>query len=271
MTLRVHSLAGGALKSFLKLSFLLTFFSFSAHSQDLSMYHKKEFSSTAGTKLPYRILFPENYDQTKKYPLILVLHGAGERGGDNEKQLVHGSKLFLDSVVRREYPAIVVFPQCPEESYWSSVTIDREKLPLALDFNYAQPITSPLNDAISLIESLKETEGVNEKRIYITGLSMGGMGTFEAVHRFPDMFASALPICGGGDTVGYKKVKTPFWVFHGTDDAVVDVEYSRAMVDKLKDLKVKVKYTEYPGVNHNSWDNAFAEPDFLKWMFKNKK
>lgn len=235
------------------------------------MYQKKEFSSTAGTQLPYRILFPENYDQTKKYPLILVLHGAGERGSDNEKQLVHGSELFLDSVVRKKYPAIVVFPQCPEESYWSSVTIDREKLPLALDFNYTQPITAPLNDAISLVQSLKQTEGVNEKRIYITGLSMGGMGTFEAVHRFPDMFASALPICGGGDTARYKKVKTPFWVFHGTDDAVVNVQYSRSMVERLKDLKVKVKYTEYPGVNHNSWDSAFAEPDFLKWMFKNKK
>ena len=100
---------------------------------------------------------------------------------------------------------------------------------------------------------------------------MGGMGTFEAVYRFPDRFAAAMPICGGGDTVHYRKVKTPFWIFHGTDDSVVDVEYSRSMVTKLKDLKMKVRYTEYPAVNHNSWDSAFAEPSFLKWMFSKKK
>lgn len=241
------------------------------YSQDLSMYVKKTFASADGTQLPYRILFPENYDKEKKYPLILVLHGAGERGDDNEKQLVHGSKLFLDSTVRRSYPAIVVFPQCPRESYWSSVTIGRGQGPLRLSFDYNNPITPPLRDAISLVRRLTEDEAVDTRRVYITGLSMGGMGTFEAVHRFPDLFAAALPICGGGDTAHYKKVKTPFWVFHGTDDSTVDVKFSRAMVKKLEDLKVKVKYTEYPGVNHNSWDNAFAEEDFLKWMFRQKR
>ena len=231
------------------------------------MYQKKEFISPEGTVLPYRILFPESYDRSKNYPLVLVLHGAGERGGDNERQLMHGSKLFLDSTVRKKYPAIVVFPQCPQEDYWSSVKIDRTATPLKLDFDYTEPITTPLKDAIALVQQLVSEEGINSRRVYITGLSMGGMGTFEAVHRFPELFAAALPICGGGDTLHYKKVSTPFWVFHGADDAVVDVEYSRAMVAKLKEIRVKVRYTEYPGVNHNSWDNAFAESDFLKWMF----
>lgn len=235
------------------------------------MYMKKQFVGQDASVLPYRILFPDGYDKTRKYPLILVLHGAGERGSDNEKQLIHGAKLFIDSLARKRYPAIVVFPQCPEESYWSSVSIDREKLPLQLTFDYTQPVTTPLNNAIALVRQLAMDEGVDTGRIYITGLSMGGMGIFEAVHRFPDMFAAALPICGGGDTVHYKKVNLPFWIFHGGDDAVVDVRYSRAMVDRLKQLKVKVRYSEYPGVNHNSWDNAFAEPDFLKWMFSNRK
>ncbi len=235
------------------------------------MYLKKEFTSPEGSVLPYRILYPENYDKDKKYPLILVLHGAGERGNDNEKQLIHGGKLFIDSAVRKEYPAIVVFPQCPEQDYWSSVDIDRGKTPLVLSFDYRDQITTPLRDAISLVKQLMKDEGVNAKRVYVTGLSMGGMGTFEAVSRFPNLFAAAMPICGGGDTQHYSKVKIPFWVFHGAADAVVNVEYSRAMVEKLKDLKVKVKYTEYPGVNHNSWDNAFAEPDFLKWMFAQKR
>lgn len=245
--------------------------SFGVSAQDLSMYQKKEFTSPEGSKLLYRILFPEEYDRTKKYPLILFLHGAGERGNDNEKQLVHGSKLFLDPEVRRKYPAIVVFPQCPEDNYWSSVRIDRNATPLVLDFDYTRPIHEPLSLSISLVRELLRTEGVDDRRVYITGLSMGGMGTFEAVHRFPDMFAAALPICGGGDTQQYRKVKTPFWVFHGDADAVVDVAYSRKMVEKLKDLKVKVKYTEYPGVNHNSWDSAFAERDFLRWTFRKKK
>lgn len=239
-------------------------------AQDTSLYSKREFISPEGKKLLYRMLLPERYDQSRKYPLILVLHGAGERGNDNEKQLLHGSKLFLDSTNRKKFPAIVVFPQCPAESYWSSVEIDRTKTPLALDFDYSRPATDPLTLTMMLLNELIGSEKIDTRRIYITGLSMGGMGTFEAIHRYPDTFAAALPICGGGDTARYKKVETPFWVFHGVDDDVVDVDYSTAMVDKLKELKVKVKYTEYPGVKHNSWDNAFAEKKFLKWMFRKK-
>lgn len=241
------------------------------YSQDMSLYEKREFDSGKGTILPYRILFPEGYDSDKKYPLILVLHGAGERGSDNEKQLVHGSKLFLDPEVRKNYPAIVVFPQCASENYWSSVSIDRNVSPLSLNFDYSRPITTPLRDAIDLVKKLISDEGVDKKRVYITGLSMGGMGTFEAVYRFPGMFAAALPICGGGDTDRYRRVKTPFWIFHGSNDSVVEVKNSRNMNEKLKELKADVRYTEYPGVNHNSWDNAFAEPDFLKWMFSHKR
>ena len=242
----------------------------SASAQDLSQYASKTYTAADGLTLPYRILFPDGYEDGKKYPLILVLHGAGERGSDNEKQLTHGGKLFLDSAVRKKYEAIVVFPQCPAENYWASVQIDRTKTPYVLDFDYTRPVTQPLSAAIELVRQLIRDEKVDERCVYITGLSMGGMGTFEAVYRNPGLFAAALPICGGGDTEHYRKVKTPFWIFHGTDDAVVDVKYSRAMMEKLKDLKVKVKYTEYPGVNHNSWDNAFAEPRFLRWMFKRR-
>ncbi|MDQ2658613.1 MAG: phospholipase, partial [Bacteroidota bacterium] len=128
------------------------------------MFLKREFISPAGSVLPYRILYPDNYDKGRKYPLVLVLHGAGERGNDNEKQLIHGGKLFLDSMVRKQYPAIVVFPQCPQESYWSSVVIDRDKVPLALAFDYSAPITAPLRDAMSLVEKLVKEEAVNTKR-----------------------------------------------------------------------------------------------------------
>jgi predicted peptidase len=102
---------------------------------------------------------------------------------------------------------------------------------------------------------------------------MGGMGTFESVYRYPQLYAVAMPICGGADTKLYDKRarKTAFWVFHGAADAVVNVDLSREMVDKLKSLKAEVKYSEYPGVNHNSWDNAFAEPAYLAWMFSHKR
>lgn len=255
----------------MKLFFVVMLFSVNAaSSQDLSMFLKKEYTSAEGKKLPYRILFPEEYDKTKTYPLILVLHGAGERGNDNTKQLTHGGKLFLDSVAREKYPAIVVFPQCPENEYWASVKIDRKQSPMVLDFDYTRPISTPLSTVMGLMHELIQNESVDSGRIYITGLSMGGMGTFEAVHRYPQMFACAMPICGGGDSQSYSKSKTPFWVFHGSIDAVVDVKYSHAMVAKLKKSKMKVNYSEYPGVNHNSWDNAFAEPAFLPWMFSHR-
>jgi predicted peptidase len=247
--------------------------SFNAIAQDLSLYQKRVYVNEKKDTLRYRILFPENYDKTKKYPLVLFLHGAGERGRDNEKQLTHGAKLFLSPESRKNFPCIVVFPQCPSESFWSSMKADRSKTPMVFDFDYSRPSNTPLLSSIEVVNRLTKEEAVDKKRVYITGLSMGGMGTFEVVYRFPKLFAAAMPICGGGDVKSYDKrvSKIPFWVFHGAVDAVVDVKYSREMVEKLKALNVKVKYSEYPGVNHNSWDNAFAEPEFLSWMFSMKK
>ncbi len=241
-------------------------------AQDLSLYQKHEFVSPKGN-VPYRILFPENYDMHKKYPLVLFLHGSGERGNDNEKQLTHGARVFLTDEARSKFPCIVVFPQCATESTWGSVTVDRTKTPLVFDFNYTRELKAPLQGTIDLVKKIIKEEAVDKKRVYIAGLSMGGMGTFEAVYKFPKLFAAAMPICGGGDVKRYDKrvVKIPFWVFHGAVDAVVDVKYSREMVEKLKTIGASVKYSEYPGVNHNSWDNAFAEPDFLSWMFSNAR
>lgn len=238
----------------------------------LQAYQAKNFNFNPGQVLPYRILYPENYDRSKKYPLILVLHGAGERGNDNEKQLVHGSKLFLIAENRTQFPAIVVFPQCPSDSYWATSSIDRSKNPIQFRFNYDSVPNWPQAAAIALVEKIMNEESVDNRRVYITGLSMGGMGTFEAVYRNPGLFAGAAPICGGGNDSLYNKSvrKTAFRVFHGDGDAVVKVDLSRNMVARLKELKVPVEYIEYPGVNHNSWDNAFAEPDFMNWLMKHK-
>lgn len=252
---------------------LLICFSANSFAQDVATFDKKSFTSSTGHVLPYRILYPKNYKKNKKYPVVLFLHGAGERGDNNETQLVHGSKLFLDSINREKYPAIVIFPQCTAEGYWSSVKINRSTLPLDLEFDYDRAITPDLQAAIELLNQVSETERVNKKKIYIAGLSMGGMGTFEAVYRFPNLFAAAVPICGGADVDAYdnRTSKIPFRVFHGKQDNVVDVKHSQAVVEKLKVLNTSVEYIEYPEANHNSWDSAFNEPDFLSWMFSKKR
>jgi len=252
---------------------LLGLVCYTATAQDFTLFEKKEYVSEDGQKLPYRILYPENYDKSKKYPLVLFLHGGGERGSDNEKQITHGVKLFLDGQNRTSFPCIVIAPQCPEDTYWASVKFERTKYPLELDFNYNYEITKGLRLALELTQSTIESEGVDEKRVYITGLSMGGMGSLEAVYRFPKLFAAAAVVCGGGDTGKYSKTqaKVPFWLFHGDVDGVIAVEHSRKMNERLKALGADVKYTEYPGVNHNSWDNAYVEPELLPWMFSKKR
>lgn len=241
-------------------------------SQDFSLLQKRIFHGSVGG-LPYRILYPENYDRDQKYPLVLFLHGGGERGSDNEKQLAHGVKHFLEAANRERFPCILIVPQCPEDSYWASVKFERTKYPLEFDFNYEYEITKGLQLAIELTRSLIKTEAVDKKRVYITGLSMGGMGTLEAVYRYPRLFAAAAVVCGGADEMAYtrKQARIPFWLFHGDADQVVAVDHSREMVARLKNLGAQVKYTEYPGVNHNSWENAYADPGLLAWMFSKKR
>lgn len=238
------------------------------------LYEKKEFISGNDT-LRYRILYPVNYNAHKKYPLLLFLHGSGERGNDNEAQLKHGGKLFADAAVRSRFPAIVVFPQCTREDWWARSDHDPIKKDSlgSLFFHSDQPIGKSLGLVSRLLDYLVATQTVNTKKIYIGGLSMGGMGTFELLWRKPNFFAAAFPICGGGDPqkVSVYGKKFPIWIFHGNSDNVVPVGNSRLMYNTLKAAGAKAKYTEYPGVGHNSWDNAFAEPGLLPWVFQQKK
>lgn len=229
--------------------------------------------SSSGEVLPYRILRPLGFDKSKKYPIVLFLHGAGERGSDNEAQLTHGVSTFLTEKYRTEYPCIVIAPQCPKEGYWSSAKFTRDKYPIDFDFNYSYEITPALDAAIELLDSYIKDEFTDTSRVYITGLSMGGMGTFEAVGRFPELFAAAVPICGGGDTDSYNNetAQVPFWIFHGDTDGVVPVENSRKMYARLMELESDVKYQEYANINHNSWENAYKEVTLVPWMFSKKR
>ncbi len=243
------------------------------HAQN-DQYLKKEFTGADGSVLPYRILYPADLQQGVQYPVVLFLHGAGERGNDNEKQLVHGSGLLLDDSNRKAYPAIVVFPQCPENEWWvdlsviGNIRMGNNTIP-ANDY----PASSPMKLVKELMEEILSKELADNDRVYVMGLSMGAFGIFDLLHRRPDWFAAAVPICGGGDTskVHNYAGKLPLWVFHGSDDSVVPAEASRMMVNALQEAGGDIIYTEYPGVDHNSWDPAFAEKDLLPWIFENKR
>lgn len=251
---------------------LLLFGSLFSFAQDLGLYEKYLFIKNGDT-LPYRVLLPENYDASKKYPLVFFLHGAGERGNDNEAQLTHGAKLFLREDVRKNFPAIVAFPQCPRESYWSNVDMPRDSSgKRSFVFKEDGAPTPAMVLAQGLVKDLMQKYPIEKKQVYVGGLSMGGMGTFEIVRRNPKVFAAAFPICGGANPATADKLKkVNWWIFHGAKDDVVPQAHSDAMAEALKKLNASVKYTVYPEANHNSWDNAFAEPGLLSWLFSNKK
>ena len=241
--------------------------------QDELQYQKQWFIKGTDT-LPYRLLLPKNYDASKKYPLIILLHGSGERGNDNEAQLVHGSKLFLNDSIRDNFPAIVVFPQCAANSYWSNVTVRTDSVSRRRKFEFAAggPPTKSMELLLGLLSHLEDKYKQDSKRRYVGGLSMGGMGTFELVRRKPKYFAAAFAICGGANPETAKKLKrTKWWVFHGAKDDVVPPGSSAVIVDALKKIGADVKFTLYPNANHNSWDAAFAEKDLLPWLFSQRK
>ena len=178
----------------------------------------------------------------------------------------------MDEENIEKYPAIVVFPQCPKESYWAQVDVDRTVSPRIFDFHYSQGLTKPLQLTLDLVVEMAEESYIDKERLYVMGLSMGGMGTFQAVFARPDLFAAAAPICGAADVQAYGAAQSdvPFWIFHGDADNVVSVQHSRDMQQRLLALDAYASYTEYYGVGHGSWNNTFAEPNFLNWMFSQK-
>ncbi|HVI47084.1 MAG TPA: prolyl oligopeptidase family serine peptidase [Chitinophaga sp.] len=246
------------------------------NGQDMSTYSNELFISNNGDSLRYRLLKPTNHDIHKKYPLIIFLHGAGERGWDNNAQLLHGGEMFLRDSIRDRYQAYVLFPQCPPGATWAPMHIKHDSATgkiIQADFPIEGAPTRPAAALLKLIDSLRNSGKIDNRRIYIGGLSLGGMGTFYMITTHPEIFAAAFPICGAGNSAAADRFakKVPIWIFHGDADPVVPVEASRAYNTRLKELGANVKYTEYPGVGHNSWDNVFVEPGLMKWLFSNRK
>ena len=249
----------------MRLILLLVFFVFNnLYSQDLSLYEKKSFVFENDT-LNYRILKPLNYNPNKRYPVHLFLHGSGERGNDNSSQLTHGGKLFLKKENREKYNSWVIFPQCSKNDRWPSLSSDQWDK--SFNNNNSKPNKS-LGLVIRLMDKFIEKNQVDKQRIYLSGLSMGGMGTFEILFRRPNMFAAATPICGNGIPQLAKLYadKVPLWIFHGSDDNVVSPKYSLAMAKAIIEAGGSPKMTLYENTGHGSWNNAFEEKDFLKWI-----
>ena len=224
--------------------------------------------SSSGFTLPYRLLRPQQPKLATLYPLVVFLHVCGDVGTDNESQLTNFPECFLDSSNRVTYPCYIIAPQCPSvDEGWSSFP----------DFPYdiATPDEPPTATAavLAVVDSLRGSGlNIDKSRIYITGFSLGGEGTFDILTRRPELVAAAIPICGIGDTAKvylYKDI--PLWIFHGSADSVNNVMYSRMIVAKLISLGAHPKYTEYEGMDHRCWDMAYAEPDLLPWLFAQNK
>ena len=221
----------------------------------------------------YRQLNPENIREGEKYPLVLFLHGAGERGKDNVSQLRNGGMMFTNPVNREKYPSFVLFPQCDVNEYWPTGKRPAEGYlngnPLKKDF----PISNELQRVAELLDYFIANNPVDENRIYIMGLSMGGLGTLDFVCRFPNRFAAAISICGAVNIDRLREFpgKTKFRLYHGNIDNVIPVTFSREAYKALKQTGKDVEYIEFNGINHDCWNPSFNSEDFLSWLYKQKK
>lgn len=206
-----------------------------------------------GVTIQYRVIKPGKMDKGVKYPLVISLHGSGERGSDNREQLKFLPTWLSEPAMRTQYPCFLVAPQCPSEGRWSG---------------------PPLEAVIALTEKAIAEWPVDAGRVYLTGLSMGGYGSWEFASKKPELLAAAAPICGGGDpSKAATLAKLPLWVVHGDADKAVNVNKSREMVEAIKKAGGNIQYTELPGGGHqDAWNHAYNKPGaVVQWLFKQKK
>ncbi len=219
--------------------------------------------------LHYRSFYPSQYhEKGVKIPLVLFLHGAGERGDDNESQLAHIAPILSAAEQQEKHPAILVFPQCPEEGYWAHVNRGEGQWTV----KSSETPTPSMAKVIQLLDRLLEDPKVDRTRVYLSGLSMGGFGTFDLLSRRPELFAAAVPICGGADTMkvsAYSDI--PLWNFHGALDPVVPVELSQEFMSSFIEAGGNPRYTEYHDGEHDVWNRAYQEEQLIPWLFKQRK
>jgi predicted peptidase len=200
----------------------------------------------------YLLYLPEDYLTSQKdFPLILFLHGAGERGNDVSKVEIHGPPKLI-AKEGKSFPFVIVSPQCPKEDWWTS--------------------GKQLDILNAFLDDILENYRIDKDRIYLTGLSMGGYGTWSLAAAHPDRFAAIAPICGGGNTWDARRVANlPVWVFHGAKDQVVPIEKSEIMVAALEKAGGSVEFTVYPEAGHDSWTETYNNPDLYEWFLKHSR
>lgn len=221
-----------------------------------------------GFTLPYRIYIPKNYDCGERYPLLVFLHGAGERGNDNELQIKVGLPRLFDDVASPVYDSIVIAPQCPADSQW--VLTPWENGCYSVD---GTPESRALECVCELIDECRGTYNIDDDRIYVTGLSMGGFGTWDLLMRHGARFAAGMPICGAGDISRADMLKRiPIRTFHGSDDGAVPVAGTRAMFASIRKAGGdNISYTEFDGAGHNVWDDVYSDRDNIDWLYEQSR
>ncbi len=215
----------------------------------------------------YRLLTPVRAEPGREYPLVVFLHGAGERGIDNAKQLLYFPELMASEEYREKYPCFVLAPQCRPDARWVEVPWD------AVESSPFGPASDSMQVILGVLEELEMNAPIDRRRIYLTGLSMGGYGCWDLAIRFPERFAAVVPICGGGDESQAERLKSlPIWAFHGDADPAVPVERSRRMIAAVRAAGGRPKYSELAGVGHHSWTPAYADrKGVIPWMFDQTK
>lgn len=233
-------------------------------------YRKAVYTDSAGTALPYRILEPDGAREgsvQEKYPVILFLHGAGERGCDNEANLSYIDKVFASSSFQQKHPCYVIVPQCAEGYRWCETdwTLPCHTMPAT--------ISKYLAAASQLLDSIAQLPSADTLRLYVTGMSMGGFGTWDILSRYPGRFAAAMPICGGADeSQACRLIDTPIRAFHGSADRLVKVSRSRNIVRAIRECNgTMIEYTEFTGMGHLVWDKVYSDSANLEWLMSNTR
>lgn len=215
-------------------------------AEDSGVQQKSKLEVQIPVSMEYLLYLPENYKAEDSWPLVLFLHGAGERGDDLELVKIHGPPKLI--AAGQQFPFIVVSPQCPQDRWWEPIEL------------------------MALLDEVSRKYKVNVDRIYVTGLSMGGFGTWRLAAFAPDRFAAIAPICGGGETYWARRfVHLPVWVFHGAKDKGVPLERSAEMVEALKEKGGNPKFTVYPEAEHDSWTETYDNPKFYEWLLEQKR
>ena len=229
----------------------------------------RTYTNDAGETMDYRLFVPADYDSRKENPLLLILHGAGARGGDNLRQLTHWNAGWTDDAVQAKHPCIILMPQCQLNQKWADVKSWRDGSYSFHDL----PLSNPLRLAKEILGKTIEEHSVDRSRIYVMGASMGGYGTWNIIMRYPNLFAAAVPICGAGDpAMGPILTDLPIWAFHGDEDKTVPFSGSTDMLDSIREAGgKKMKLKAYPGMGHGSYHFAWKEGALVDWVFAQKK